>query len=129
MNARHVLEILIELLFIAISVATPFLAVLAIRGRTKRAQQNLPRWRKVLGLISVLLTLVNWLAFVFALFAMRIGLQVGPYVDSYAAISVIIAILGAGLGCALRGTARIQAVVGGSLMATIWLIGILVGRN
>jgi len=122
------MDLLIEFFLISASIATPFFSVLAYRGWLEHARQEPLRWRSILGLASILLTFMAWLISVLLLLAAQIGIQVRTYLYSWPAISILIAIVGASLGFVLKGAARIQAIVAGSLMAAIWIIEIVTGR-
>jgi hypothetical protein len=61
--------------------------------------------------------------------AAKMGVQVGARLnlDRWAIVNILVAIVAATLGVALKGAARLQAIAAGSLMAATWIVGILVG--
>src|SRR5258706_7706565 len=121
------LELMIKIFVISAFIAIPSFAVFAYRGWLKHVRQAQPRWRSILGLASILLTFIDWLTFVLLIIALQTRIIIiNP--DDWSTVSVLIAILGASLGFALTGAARTQAIVAGSLMAAIWIIGFVTGR-
>jgi hypothetical protein len=52
-----------DILSIFMILAIPCLTFLAYRGWSKRSASELPRWRRGLGLTSILLVSLSWLAF------------------------------------------------------------------
>jgi hypothetical protein len=55
---------ILGLLFIIMILVIPCLTFLAFRGWAKRLPNELPRWRRALGLTSILLISLSWLAYV-----------------------------------------------------------------
>jgi hypothetical protein len=118
---------------------TPCLCILAYRTWTKSLRQTLSRTRSVLGLTSVLLTFLNWLALIciFALALAKFRSGFGAYIDMeietnfeiWEQISFLLLVVAVILGFALKKSARIQAVVAGTLMVAIWVVGYFGGRN
>jgi hypothetical protein len=124
-------ETSIKALFGICVVGCPCLVVTAYRGWANDRSQNLLQRRTLLGLASVSLTLFNWLAFIVTIMAGRTSMRVGVALslDIWAPISVLIALASTALAFALAGMARIYAVSAALLMAAIWVIGFLGGRN
>ena len=90
-------------------------------------------------MMSVLLTFLNWLALIciFGLSLARFRSGFGAYINReiatsfeiWAPISFLLLVLAVILGFALKKSARIQAVVAGTLMVAIWVVGHFGGRN
>jgi hypothetical protein len=52
------------------------------------------------------------------------GLPAGFFTANFTAVNDLIAVLGTSLAFALKGPSRIQAVVAGFLMATVWTLSL-----
>jgi hypothetical protein len=108
----------------AATFAPPALVVLAYLGWVKGLRGNLPRWRSFMGVMSIALTLLNWLIFLALSFALLMHLQANFFTDGWFATSALIAGVSTFLAFALKGTPRTQAVVAGLFMTSIWIISL-----
>jgi len=92
-----------------------------------------------MGMTSVLLTFLNWLALIciIAIGRARFRSGLGAYINmeitmnllNWVPISFLLLVVAVILGFSLKKSARIQAVAAGALMAAVWVVGILGGRN
>lgn len=108
----------------ATTFAPPVLVVLAFRGWLKRLRGNLPRWRSFIGVISIILTLLNWLTFLAFAFVLLMRLQANFFTDGWTVISALVAAASTSLAFALKGAPRTQAVFAGLFMTSIWMISL-----
>ncbi len=126
--------------FIVISLlATPCLCILAYHTWTKSIRQSLSRTRSALGMTSVVLTFLNWLALICIIaiararfrsgFGAYINMEISLNLENWIPISLLLLVVAAIFGFALEKSARIQAVAAGALMVAVWVVGILGGRN
>jgi hypothetical protein len=99
--------------------AIPSLTVLAYRSWTSRWRSELPHWRGVLGLISILMTSLGWLAFV-SLF-LAVLLRINRNEDYYLVFDILTLTLGIPSALALKGPSRPQILSADLLM--ILLLG------
>ena len=104
--------------------APPALVVLAYLGWVKRLRENLPRWRSLIGVTSIALTLLNWLIFLALAFVLLMHLQANFFTAGWTAINALTAAISTSLAFALKGTPRTQAVVAGLFMTSIWMISL-----
>jgi hypothetical protein len=129
-HGNGVLDVLVPISLLVACVSTPSLTILAFLGWAKDARRKLPRWRAALSLTSVLLTSLNWIALMSMIIIGKTRMPVSVHLDLnvWAPISIVAGVLAATFGVALKGAARVQAVIGGFLMGAIWVTGILIGR-
>ncbi len=114
---------------------TPCLCMLAYRTWTMSIRHSLSRTRSALGITSVVLTSLNWLALMgfLAIEKARLRSGFGAYIksqiamiqDTFVSVSFLLLIVAVILGFALQKSARIQAVGAGLLMVAFWIVGIL----
>jgi hypothetical protein len=118
---------------------TPCLCMLAYRAWTKSIRQSLSQTRSALGITSVALTSLNWLALMcfIAIEKARLHSGFGAYIksqiamnqDTFVSVSFLLSVIAVILGVALQKSARIQAVAAGLLLVAFWVVGILGGLN
>jgi hypothetical protein len=108
----------------AATFAPPALIVLAYRGWVRFLRGNLPRWRSFIGVMSIALTLLNWLIFLAFAFVLLIGLRTNLFTDGLTVIIAVAAAVSTSLAFALKGAPRTQTVVAGLLMTSIWVISL-----
>ncbi len=98
--------------------------LLAYRGWAKQLRKDLPGWRSVLGVTSILIVACNLFALVipFLLAVMHLNTHILT-TDWMAAVSfsVVISIC---LGFTLKGVPRVQIVLGGLLTAVLIFINV-----
>lgn len=119
------MEILVRFLMIVTYVAIPCLALLAYRGWAKHLRQDLPRWRSFLGVASIIITLLNWLALAYPAFMIAAHLQADFFTAGWTVANIMVALIGAAWSLALKGRPRVCAFLAGCLMASPWLISYL----
>ena len=124
-DSKNAMDILDESLAIAAFVLTPCLASLSYVRWRKRLRQSLPRWRNALGLISIAITLLNWVTFMVLGISDRIGLRTNFISDDWALPVAFLVLAGTSFAFALRGAARIQAIVAGLLMIGAWATSVV----
>jgi len=115
-----------QLTSIAVALAIPVLTVLAWRGWAKHVRKDLPHWRSVIGVISILITFLSWLAFM-GLFLL-VGLDsrtVDNLVEAWLSAVLLMAFIGISLAFALRGISRAQVILAGLLMVALWFASIV----
>src|SRR6266478_374111 len=108
----------------AATFAPPALVVLAYRGWVKGLRGNLPRWRSFIGVMSIALTLLNWLIFLALSFVLVMHLQANFFTDGWIVANALIAAASTSLALALKGAPRAQAVLAGLFMTSIWMISL-----
>lgn len=119
--------------------STPCLCMLAYLAWTKSIRQSLSRTRSALGITSVVLTSLNWLALIcfMALAKARFRSGFGAFIhsifqenfDTWAPVSILLLVVAVILGFALKKSARVKAVAAGALMVAVWVVNILGGLN
>jgi hypothetical protein len=98
--------------------AIPSLTVLAYRSWTSRWRSELPHWRGVLGLISILMTSLGLLAFVSFFLAVLLRINLNAY---YCLVFEILTLtLGIPWALALKGPSRPQ-ILSADLMMILLL--------
>ena len=120
--------------FVLALVAVPALSFSCLKSWTDhQVSGRLPKWRKVLGAVSLVLTAYSWLFFLVWPFAFELGRKLAPWVG-IASFSVgvhflyqmsHVCIFSATLGSFLKGTARHKAVTAGFLCALLWVVNIV----
>ena len=100
--------------------ATPCLTIFAFRGWAKRFRNDLPSWRNVLGLISIVATFMCWLGYVtfFLLVGftrIRVNHQM-PWLIS----EVLLLALGISSAVALKSSSRALILFAGLLMILLF---------
>src|SRR3989442_153788 len=112
---------------IAVLLAIPVFTVLAWRGWAKRVRKELPRWRSVIGVISILITFLSWLAFVgpFLLMGLDSHTVNNLNFDIWLSVILLMLFIGISLALALRGTSRVQTLLAGLLMVALWFASIV----
>ncbi len=98
--------------------AIPSLTVLAYRNWTRRWRSELPHWRSVLGLISILMTSLGLLAFV-SLF-LAVLLRINLNADYCLVFEILTLTLGIPSALALKGPSRPQ-ILSADLMMILLL--------
>jgi hypothetical protein len=112
-----------NILSIVMFFAVPCLIFLAYRGWAKSSANELPRWRRALGLTSILLISLSWLAPV--VFFLLVGLFRAHLSDDILIIVVPFALLmGMISAFALRTPSRPLTLCAGLLMILILWISI-----
>jgi hypothetical protein len=94
---------------VLIFIGIPSLAILSHRGWTKGLRQQLPQWRSVFGLTSILTIFLCWCGTASLLL-------VGSFSDNWIVPIALLALTGTVLAFALRGASRIEAIAAGILM-------------
>lgn len=113
------LEILGECLSVAAFAATPCLAIFAYLAWSKHLRKELPYWRNILGMISILATFSSWLTFLgdFVLIVLRSRTHVDFAVWLYGEILMLV--IGLPLAFALKRPARTQALLANLCMVFV----------
>src|SRR5437879_3304800 len=106
-----VLYRLVRLVAIACYLAIPLLTLLAYRGWAKRVRKDLPRWRSSAGVISIVITFLNWLASVILVLSPHMHFNISFFFLNWAGPIVFIIGVGTSLGFAWKGAPRLQAVL------------------
>ena len=114
-----------QLTSIAVALAIPVLTVLAWRGWAKRVRKDLPRWRNVLAVISILSTFVSWLAFLSPFLLSLIGIDTHRFADAWLSAAFFMMFAGIPLAFALRGTSRVRTLLAGLLMVALWFASVV----
>jgi hypothetical protein len=111
-----------QLTSLAAALAIPVLSVLAYRGWAKHARKDLARWRSVVGILSIVIASLSWLALVFPVVLDLMGFDAKIIVmtSTRASIILLLAIAGTPLAFALRGASRIQALLAALLIVALW---------
>jgi len=110
-------RILITGLYVGVLVI-PVLVCLAFVGLARRLRYELPRWRSVMGSVSLALIFLGWLLSIGPLLLAQLAY---PYLRFTADLSrwwsafVCVAFLGTLLAHALRGKARAYALLAGTV--------------
>jgi len=115
-----------QLTSIAVALAIPVLTVLAWRGWAKHVRKDLPHWRSVIGVISILITFLR-LACVYGSLPPG-GLDsrtVDNLVEAWLSAVLLMAFIGISLAFALRGISRAQVILAGLLMVALWFASIV----
>ena len=116
---------LIGLLALAAFVAVPCLSVLAYRGWIRFDGKEMPNWRRVLGLLSITVTSLNWVLFLAITFLPVIQVHtVLPWSD-LDGVFALLSLLSIGLCFALKRTPRIQVLIASGLMTGLWLTSVV----
>lgn len=107
-----------NVLSIFMILATPCLTFLAYRGWAKCPANELPRWRRALGLMSILLISISWLGFVgffllISLFRAHLSGDISVFVLTF---TLLMGMLSA---FALRTPSRPKALCAGLLMTLV----------
>ncbi|PYU23020.1 MAG: hypothetical protein DMG32_16885 [Acidobacteria bacterium] len=110
---------------IAVLLAIPVVTVLAWRGWAKRVRKDLPRWRNVLAVISILSTFVSWLAFLSPFLLSLIGIDTHRFADACLSAAFLMMFAGIPLAFALRGTSRVRTLLAGLLMVALWFASVV----
>jgi hypothetical protein len=87
--------------------AIPSLTVLAYRSWTSRWRSELPRWRSILGLISILMTSLGLLAFISS-FLLAALLRINLNWEYYLVFEILTLALGIPSALALKSPSRPQ---------------------
>src|SRR3989442_15668242 len=103
---------------IAVLLAIPVFTVLAWRGWAKRVRKDLPRWRSVIGVISILITFLSWLAFVspFLLMGLDSHTVNNLNFDIWLSVILLMVFIGISLAFALKSPSRAYTLLAGLLM-------------
>lgn len=118
---RHPVEILGFSLGGAAFVAAAFLIVLAYRSWTEGLRQDLPRWRSVLGVASILGTFLSWLALAILASLVLLHFNANLFPPYWITRMARLTLAGTCFALALGRASRIEAITAGLLMTTAWL--------
>ena len=108
----NLVSFLAGLLAFGTFLAVPYLAFLALRGWINQRRGELPRWRSLLGFISILSTFLCWFFYVASFllfFLVRIDLGFNPWLK----IEVLTLALGILTAFALKSPSRAQTLSAG----------------
>ena len=111
-------EILLVSLAITANVAIPCLTGSAYRGWARRWRNELSRWRSTLGLTSMVVTFLSWLAFV-VVFSLMGLFKIPMKLDFLPGLELLLVFIGISLASTLKGTARMQSLAAGFLMVVV----------
>jgi hypothetical protein len=104
--------------------AVPCLTFLAYRGQVHRPNSGMPRWRRIVGMVSILSTFLGWLLLLAPFGFMAVAkIQIPEGAMSVLVPGVPLTILiGICSAFALRGSPRLQTLLAGLLMVFLcWL--------
>lgn len=96
--------------------AVPVLSILAYIGWDSKLRRSLPRWRSLLGLLSLIITCDLWLFLVGVTVVFWLGLRTRPITRELVEILPFAALSGVGLSGFLKGRPRLQAIAASLLM-------------
>jgi len=109
------------LIALGVCLAIPVLPLCAFRGWLRFQRNELPPWRNILGLASILVTLLDWVVLMaltlFAVIRFHTPLS-SPDLNSG---FVIVSLASAALSLALKRTPKLLIVVASALMAALWM--------
>ena len=114
---------LYQVMSIAAALASAVLSVLAYRGWAKHARKDLARWRSVVGILSIVIASLSWLALVIPVVLDLMGFDANIITSARAGIILLLAVAGTPLAFALRGASRVQALLAALLIVALWLAG------
>jgi hypothetical protein len=114
----NLVRFLAGLLALGTFLAVPYLAFLALRGWINQRRGELPRWRSLLGFISILSTFLCWLVYVadllFAILA-RIDFSF----NSWLTVEIFTLALGILAAFALKSPSRAQTLSAGLFLIVL----------
>jgi hypothetical protein len=116
LNPRDVGHMVYGVSILLLIPAIPCLIVFACLGWLKRFRKELPGWRNVLSVISIVATSLSWLTFFSPFFVDMIGFKLDYDPVIWGLMILLLAATGTTAGLASKGTLRIQAVTAGILM-------------
>jgi hypothetical protein len=116
---------LIGLLALAAFVAVPCLSVLAYRGWIRFDGKEMSNWRRVLGLLSIIVTSLNWVLFLAITFLAIMQLHTALPWSDLDGVFVLLSLLPIGLCFALKRAPRIQVLIASGLMTALWLTSVV----
>lgn len=102
----------------AVTLTIPRLLLLASRGWAKHVRKDLPRWRNILGAVSISIASLNSLLLTtfLPLIYSRLHLPGELFVCIFLSAPV-----GIVLGFSLRGLPRLQTILAGAITIALWL--------
>ena len=103
-------------------VAIPCLASFAYWDWTKHSRRELPPWRSILGIGSLIVTLLVWLGTAYLSYSLYANLSTDFFTMDWEFANILSAILAAIGSLALKGRPRIAAFAGATLVGLPWLL-------
>jgi hypothetical protein len=103
---------------IVLTFTMPVLTLLSFRGWAKHVRKGLPRWRNVLGLVSISIASLNSLVLLISFVLALVGYKFGRIGEVWLVLFYS-APIGTALGLSLRGFPRPQIILAGVLTITL----------
>jgi hypothetical protein len=119
------LENLVSMSAKAAFILIPFLLILTSRIWITQPRVELSSTRKLLGVLSLVVTSLTWMFLLLLSFADRWGIRTNFFDGRWATATIFAAFSGMLLSLALKGRARIYALLAGFLMLVDWVFGIV----
>ena len=114
-------DILRAIVEIVAGLAVPALSIMALRQCNVSLRKELPRWRIVLGLASIMITFSFWLVMLVRALTLVIGVRERSFAIVLDNITPFALVLGVSLSLLLKGKPRIQAASASLCMALFLL--------
>jgi CubicO group peptidase (beta-lactamase class C family) len=110
-------------------VAVPCLVALACWTWSQGLRGQLPKWRSFLGLGSIVVIFVNWFGLAVLALSVLMSLDTGDFSPDWMHRIAFLTVAGTLLAFALRGTARIEAILAGVFMVAAWVTSLASYRS
>lgn len=110
-------DIIFRLIGLVMLGAIPILTVLAYINWNKCLRRELPRWRNMIGVTSIVITLFSWAYAVGVVTMIMLDYRLGSWATAWSDVVTAISVCGGFAALALKGTSRIQAFVAALLLA------------
>jgi hypothetical protein len=112
-----------QLVQVGLTLPIPGLLLLASRNWAKHVRKDLPRWRNILGAVSISIASFNSLlllaTFLLPLTHSRLELPGKLFLSIFFSAPV-----GVALGLSLRGLPRLQTILAGAITIALWFANI-----
>ena len=105
------------------------LIVMAYRGWTKRKQSELPFWRNLLGVSSIVVSIISWFAFAYLVLALSTGNRADFVTGAWLAVIGLASLGAISSGLALKGGSRLFAVLAACLLSALWVLTYFAGTD
>lgn len=119
------LERLTSVSFKAAFILIPCLLILASRTWIGQLRVELSGPRKLLGIMSIVVTSLGWIFLLVLPFADRWEIRTNFFDSRWLTAAILVAVSGMLLSLALKGRAKIYALFAGLLMLTEWVCSIV----
>lgn len=118
-DPHRALTVLANSLAIAAIPAAPSLTIFAFRAWAKRSRNELPSWRNILGLISMVTTFICWLGYV-TFFLLVAFTRIRPDQVHWLISELVTLCLGISLAFTLKSPSRALTLFAGLLMILLF---------